>query len=244
MPFLMAHTRPNIPFLFPDFESKMDVMSWNAIMLDIDHTENACHLREVQYFKCREDKQHEFLVIEIEHDKTKLVARVLVDRAPENPSGNEPSSKRPSQMVSSLIPAHDMIRIQGSRSSSLTRDFIPCDRLATLSFGQRPTLLHLTAVLGVVHQHAPYYDLYNHQCYWFADTIWGILSSTCYQPILKPETKWTKRGKYSLAPVGKDSLGEIEQEYQDALAKAVSEVQSRLDKVDVRDKQVCHAPYR
>jgi hypothetical protein len=66
---------------------------------------------------------------------------------------------------------------------------MPCDRLATLSFGQRPTLLHLTAVLGVVHQHAPCYDLYRHQCYWFADTIWGILSSTRYQPILKLEEK-------------------------------------------------------
>jgi hypothetical protein len=105
MPFLMVHTRPDIPFLFPVPESRMDMMTWNEIIVNIDHTKNACHLREVQYFKCRDDKQHDFLIIEIEHDKTKLVARVLVDRAPEDPSSNKPLSERPSQMVSSSIPA-------------------------------------------------------------------------------------------------------------------------------------------
>jgi hypothetical protein len=40
--------------------------------------------------------------------------------------------------------------------------------------------------------------------------------------------EWKMRGTYNLASIGKDSLGEIEQEYQDALVKA---------------QQLFHAPY-
>jgi hypothetical protein len=211
----------------------------------IDQTEHACHLRMVQYFKCRDDKKHEFLIVEIEHDKTKSLTHVLVDRAPKNPSGNETPSKRTAQMVSSSIPAEDSIRIQGSQSQSpLAHEFTPYELLATLKFGQRPPLLHFTTLLDVVHTHAPSYDLYHHQCYWFAHTIWQMLSSNEYQPTLTMEANWKARGTYKDVSVGSDSLLEIQREYQDALAKLRSEMRDKKAKADERDKQVCHEPYR
>jgi hypothetical protein len=58
-------------------------------------------------------------------------------------------------------------------------------------------------------RHAPYYDPYYHQCYWFCNTIWRVLSNPKYQPSVEEKESWKYRGKYHKLCLGKDSLEEV-----------------------------------
>jgi hypothetical protein len=130
---------PPIPFLFPESFTQMDAEPWAKIMADVDQD---CHVERVEYFKGRDNKEHEFLVVEILHDNTGSVARVLVDRAPEESSNKQGViSSRPSQLSSSSVRAHDQVRVEGSKDSkakfnkTITDGFEPFDLLTTLTYG-------------------------------------------------------------------------------------------------------------
>jgi hypothetical protein len=75
----MAQPRPAIPFLFPELFTQMDADPWARLMKDVDHDTEPCYIDHVRYYKRTNGKKHEFVVIDIVHQRTHMVATVLLD---------------------------------------------------------------------------------------------------------------------------------------------------------------------
>jgi hypothetical protein len=239
----MAQRKPDIPFLFPDGLTRMDVLPWAQAMTILDHHEDPCYVEKIEYCKCQNGKQHEFLLVAISHGTTGRITEIVVDRSPKPPptTGNQ-SSSRTAQMSSSSIPANDQVVIKGSTDQSqLTSPFIPFDTIATLTFGVRPALLDFATALVVIHQHASTYNPVDHQCYWFANTIWGVFSKAKYGPQIREGDRWDRRGMYSSISIGKDSQIAIEDNLQNALLRVQQEANIRRGLTLARENAVCVA---
>jgi len=122
---------------------------------------------------------------------------------------SEDSLPRPSAMSSNQYLAADTItRINGLPSDSQV--------LRTITFrgdrSSRPNLWDVMILVNVVHQESTTYKLLERQCYWFADTIFGLLEkwATIHEdgsvsPTEKRRVKWFRglasTGKLGVVPV-------------------------------------------
>ena len=126
---------------------------------------------------------------------------------------SEDSLPRPSVMSSNQYLAADTItRISGHPPHS--------DVLRTIMFkddrAKRPSLWDVMILANVVHHDSDTYTLLGRQCYWFADTIFGLLeqwASTHKNGIVRPEEK-RKRWR-RLASTGR--LGVVPVHHRDAV---------------------------
>jgi hypothetical protein len=116
--------------------------------------------------------------------------------------------------------------------------FKPYKVMATLSFENPPSLLKFAVLLIVVHQHAPFYDIMQYQCYWYCDTIWRVLEHPKYDPRVVPSGSWDTGGKHRPLLVGTNSLEAIEQEFSQAMAAAQVNLQEKREQEAACDRKV------
>ena len=232
----------HLDFLFPHSHSSLQAESWAKTVKAIDHDKDMCFVNSISYCKRQERKKHEFLVAEILHQRTGLKNQVIVDRSPQPSSdGDRDSAARASSKISSQVAAHDQIRISGCEElRAITHDFQPFIILATRTFTSPPSLLEFAVLVVVVHEHAPVYDVIQHQCYWYSDTVWRALGNDRYGPQTKESKDWINRGKYGAISVGRDSLSGIEQEFVEALNAAQREALSRKEEAEAQKQKVCN----
>ncbi|KAA1468937.1 hypothetical protein DENSPDRAFT_834437 [Dentipellis sp. KUC8613] len=149
-------------------------------------------LHRVVHMKAQTDMEHEFLLIHAVSPSGNTVV-LGVDR---NASGDEPtpaSSRSPSRLDVNLKPgcpnphpdkqsAFDWVEVSSNGTTEhITSKHGPSIVLSTLTFPDdanvalSPTLTHLSVLLQVVRREFPDYALLEHQCYWFARTIFLAL---------------------------------------------------------------------
>lgn len=249
--FFMSYANvSHLPFLFPDHFQSLQAETWSNLMKALeDDDRDACCVRRVEYCKCSNGKKHEFLAVHIYHCHSDRTAILIVDRTPDCTSevdkleGQSPSSGHGAhgfRKSSSRAPAHDQVMVHGTQDSKSAgmRIFQPYKLLATLSFQSPPSLLEFAVLLIVVHQHAPYYDVLQHQCYWYCDTIWRALEDSKYGPRVVQTDSYDTRGKYVLLSVGSDSLGSIKLEFTEAMVNANADLQNKREQAEARDIRV------
>ena len=127
-PFMSEPPPPQLPYLFfhsPDARHTENVVDWNSHMsqyFDDDDDTNCyakCFLRQIEYCKCSQGVEHEFLVFYFGHwtSRSSAVGVVCADRTVSIHSDNSSSSEQPSGLVSPSSTdniAHDTITIIGS----------------------------------------------------------------------------------------------------------------------------------
>jgi hypothetical protein len=132
------------------------------------------------YCKRQDGEKHEFLVTEIIHQPTGLTNTVIVHRRAPQASSDDDSVTHTSHKISSKV-AHNLVRIGGIKElHDITRDFRPFKILSTRTFTSPPSLLEFAILIVVVHEHAPRYDIIQHQSCWYSDTIWQVLGNNKY----------------------------------------------------------------
>ena len=186
---------PQLPHLFfhsPDTRRTENVVDWNSHMsqyLDDDDDTNyytKCFLRHIEYCKCSQGVEHEFLVFYFGHwtSRSSAVGVVCADRTVSIHSDDSSSSGQPSGLVSPSSTdniAHDIVTIFGSPHDAtryLTKTYGSFKILCRLKFtpSSPPSALQVSVVLSLVNDHSRNYQyIYERQCYWFADTVWKSL---------------------------------------------------------------------
>ena len=146
--------------------------------------------------KCNSRNEHEFVVYEFtNNEKHKLEFRVA--------RGREDNMRvSPFSSESSLyLAVHTITRINGDPPLSKV--------LRTITFkGDRathPSLWDVMILANVVHHDSDTFTLLGRQCYWFADTIFGLLekwASIHKNGIMRPEEKKWRRGLASTGRLG------------------------------------------
>lgn len=246
--FMAQPARPTIPFLFPIITTTMDTVPWATSLLELDHATDACYIDQIEYGKCKGEKHHEFLLIHIVHLGTGARAKVRIDRAAkrtESEISSSNGSRHSSEICSSTALAYDKAVIVGDGRGAvdITRKMEPFDLLSKVTYPTRqPTLTDLSTLLIVVHEHAPNYDVVDHQCYWFAHTVWQVLCGPAYGAVEVPGARWERRGKYGPFRVGKDSLEVIKTEHQTLLQREEMRVRARAEAAKARDDAVSVVP--
>ncbi|KAG1718936.1 uncharacterized protein EDB91DRAFT_1018458, partial [Suillus paluster] len=141
-----------------------------------------CPLSRIEYYKCADDVEHEFLVFYFKHwTHPNSEAVVSVDRTVHQRDGcSKQSSEIISPSSSENNAAFDSVSLLGSphdAASPLLTRYGQYKKLCTLLFSSpsAPSALEVSIVLSLVNQQAPAYHLYEKQCYWFSDTVWRSL---------------------------------------------------------------------
>ncbi|KAG2064124.1 hypothetical protein BDR04DRAFT_1110556, partial [Suillus decipiens] len=191
------------PGVFVPNEAQFSVTDWRTVISN-NELSKQCQLEKVIYCKCIEGKEHEFLLFHFRHPTQENAEAVLVsDRIPEdrdtnnNTDNNNNNNNRNSgssssrRMQSSCIvspsvgvtPACDSVFTTPNSiarvPTHLTKIYGKFNQLTELQFtSARPSAEQLSMLLCVMHRHSPAYDLYEHQCYWYAHTIWKVLKKT------------------------------------------------------------------
>jgi hypothetical protein len=163
------------------------VVQWNTHMsqyldADGDNTYARCFLHHIEYHKCSDRVGHELLVFHFTHWDTSFsaVGVVCVDRTinQENTSARQSGLICPS--LSDDTVAHDTASIVGSPHDAeayIKEKYGASNVLCTMQFpsSSRPSTLQVSTILALVNEHSIFYTLYQHQCYWYADTVWRSL---------------------------------------------------------------------
>jgi hypothetical protein len=178
--FMEHPPRPDIPHLFPSGEYTVPVTTWAASIRHLDGVEG-CLLSAVLHYKCEKDKQHEFLVVFIRHPSDAITV-LCTDRSPKPVERSSPSSGEKLDGVSLLssarLPANDRVMVsRDGTEKTITERFKPFKLLRSLRFQDQagPTVSQFAVLLDVVNAHAPEYELYKSQCYWFAGVTYDTL---------------------------------------------------------------------
>ncbi|KAG2146813.1 hypothetical protein DEU56DRAFT_978664 [Suillus clintonianus] len=185
-PFMPEEAPPELPLLFfnrTDAPTSTAVTNWYSGMVNIDNPDNrylTCLLSRIDYCKCKDDPGHEFLVFYFRHwiSGSLAEAAVCIDRTVVLDNGSSQSleiiSPSPSSKANAAIdhahllgPPDDAVRHLHSQHGRYRT-------LCTLTFSSpsAPSALHVAAILSLVHHQAPSYQLYERQCYWYADSVW------------------------------------------------------------------------
>ncbi|KAG2046285.1 hypothetical protein BDR06DRAFT_201615 [Suillus hirtellus] len=184
-PFMPEEVLPELPHLLfhsgPRPGGSVPVTNWYSWMVD-DRPDNRyfmCSLSRIDYCKCTDGAKHEFLLFYFRHFISSAEAVVCADRTVERGNGSRQSSEIVSPS-SKETAASDHALLLGSPEDAVRhlRDKPGRYRkLCTLTFSpsSAPSALHVAAVLCLVHQQAPAYNLYEQQCYWYADSVWMSL---------------------------------------------------------------------
>ncbi|KAG2093731.1 uncharacterized protein F5147DRAFT_720590, partial [Suillus discolor] len=182
----MSKSPTDVPGLFSSGESRIDVAAWQTLIMS-NRLSLQCGLKRVVYCKCNHNKQHEFLLLHFHHwdYSESAVAAVVIERIPKQDPRNNSSSRliHTSNLISpsaSETAAEDIVHTsrQGSSFPQYLADtYAPFTKLCTLDFSPLacPSAAQVSILLSVVNQHAPYYDLYENQCYWSSFTVWETL---------------------------------------------------------------------
>jgi hypothetical protein len=213
----MAQTpRPDFPYISPDRDYTHPPHLWLLGLKSMDGETEKCYIRKIIYFKHTKPSFHEFLLAEIIHPFSLQVSLAVIERAPKK-TDDYAKKRAVSPSISGSVGANDTVRIFGDPDISKLSSH---NKLAEMTFEHDELpLLNFAILLTVISKHAPNYDVWEYQCYWFADTIYQSV-----QTLFKPSKEHVEpalskhRGKFLLGlPLRKDSVGAIIGEYEAAM---------------------------
>lgn len=172
--------------LFPDEYYSAPFNVWTTSIQSTSEG-SRCYLDRVEHWKCKTDMEHEYLLVYI-RDQSGYTGVMAMDR---NASEDEQFSSltlSPSLDGSlaanghsnskSTTPAFDRVEIShdGSIDCIVERRGMSV-LLTTLIFPKvAPTIHQLSVLLQIVHEECPHYAPLQHQCYWFARSIFVTLA--------------------------------------------------------------------
>ncbi|KAG1886877.1 uncharacterized protein F5891DRAFT_1224779 [Suillus fuscotomentosus] len=186
-PFMPEAAPPELPHLLfhsgPRPGGSVPVTNWYLWMLH-DRPDNRylmCLLTHIDYCKCIDGAEHEFLLLYFRHLTSSAEAVVCADRTVERGNGSTSEIISPSPS-SKQTAASDHALLLGSPNDAIRhlRDKPGrYKKLCTLTFSpsSAPSVLHVAAILCLVHRQAPAYNLYEKQCFWYADSVWMSLKN-------------------------------------------------------------------
>jgi len=239
--FMSQPPPTDVEGLFIPGEFLIDTSGWNRIL---GGSASSCKLERIVFCKTQKDKRHEFLVLYFSHHThTSAHAAVIVDRAAKDPSQSSAivSPRLPSQMAT---PASDRVHVvaQGvSIDAYLSSTYGAYHKLCILEYPrsdldssthQPPSAIQLSTLLLVVTKHQPDYNLYEHNCYWFADMVFEA-SKDLFLGLQEQCHKHDERGRcrLGLPMLATHSLPSICEEYRK------ESLQIRRVERDVVDRQ-------
>ncbi|KAF8557870.1 hypothetical protein OG21DRAFT_134867 [Imleria badia] len=174
-----------IPGLFTGSEYRVETRAWHDILRE---NASSCKLMRLEFCKTRGEKLHEFLILYFSHP-THTVARavVVVDRAVKDRSQSSVLVS-PCAPYQKAVEALDRVHVlgQGDKLDAyLSKTYEQYDKLCILTYTlpdseptpQPPSAIHLSTLLLVVTNHQPNYNLYEYNCYWYANTIFEACKS-------------------------------------------------------------------
>jgi len=195
----MPLERPNIIFVFEDAAGGncYGIQSW-ARRINLSEAQK-CWVMAIDHRKAIGSKEHEFLFITLwypPHFNTHMIAERCVIL------GSASSSVLAMPSSSPLTPASDTIRFSdGPYSDSYS--------LGCWTFTDRyPSVVDLCAVMYAVSKEAPYYVAYDKQCFWFAGTVYGVLTKEYYGTEVAGRSK--KQATYMSLPMPTDTVDDVE----------------------------------
>jgi hypothetical protein len=182
------------PFHPTEFQS--DVEYWARTTLRNEFAE-AYSVVSIVHYKCTKKKEHEFLLVHLQHPSFDTVCLCL-DRSPK-PS--EPKFRKVpcftikqdalSMASSSRFRSHDRVIVSvGGTDQSITQHFEPCKPLRVLKFSDdapKPSLAQISALLCVITQED--YQLYARACYWFSGAMWEVLRNLFPHAVVTSEAR-------------------------------------------------------
>jgi len=231
-PFMASPPMPHIPELFISTSASryrwLEVENWACSMQSRDDAAQ-CFVERVVHCKCEAGKQHEFLRLEISSPTGSPGAVAFVDRRVDVSQGVKQRaavlSPSPSQTVSNseTILATDVVWFAAKdcdSETSLRNEFGKYLELRTLTFPQhdnRPSAQYLGTLLQTISTHARHYELYAHQCYWFAHTVFESLQTLHPMSSLSNGHDHKKRSQYRGSDFPKaDSVDKVCNEFREA----------------------------
>lgn len=170
---------PGLFILHSGYE--VDTRGWRDMLRD--HA-GSCKLQRIEFCKTRSDKLHEFLVLYFSHHThPSTSAVVIVDRAAQE-SSQTSAIVSPSLPFKKTTPALDKVHVMGqnvSLDAYLSHTYGKYNTLCVLEYPspsdldsstpQPPSAIQLSILLLAVTEHKSDYNLYEHNCYWFADMV-------------------------------------------------------------------------
>ena len=220
---IMAQPHPlDLPYIFPDRDHTHSPDLWLLGLKSMDGRAEKGYIHKISYFKDRKPSFHEFILVEIMHPCSVQSSLAITERTPKE-SDHYTSKQALSPSISGRVPAHDTVRLPAG--PHISKRSSP-NKLAELTFEpDKLPLLKLAILLTVVSQYAPNYDVWDYQCYWYADTIYQSIK-TLFEPAnehIEPALSKHRR-KYLLGlPLPKGSVGPILEEYNMAMEKYETE---------------------
>jgi hypothetical protein len=225
-PFMTSPV-PQIPELFISPSAPTygwyEVKSWARTMQSCNDAAQ-CFVERVVHCKCEDDKRHEFLRFEISSPTGSHTAIVFADRRVEVSQGIRQMatvlSPSPSPSASENLLATDVVWVatKGCPSeTSLNNQFCSHLELRTLTFPHRtsrPSAQYLGALLQTTSVCEIYYDIYAHQCYWFAHTVFESLRTLHPSSLLSNGRDHKKSSQYRGSNIPKaDSVDTVCSEF-------------------------------
>ncbi|KAG2361204.1 hypothetical protein BDR07DRAFT_1461595 [Suillus spraguei] len=204
-----------------------------------------CLLFCVDHYKCLQNPEHEFLVLQFSHWKTgsSATAALCVDRTIDIPTHSHASGLlTPS---SSEYPARDMVYLIGRATSlnidsHLTARFKSYRRISSLSFNlDRPSVLQVADLLLLVNQQDLNYDILRTQCYWWSGTVCKSLERLFRgeEEVFDPDNRG-HFGPITLIQPSEDDISNICAKFWPAHKILEQGRSQRQPEIDERDRQI------
>ncbi|KAF8552574.1 hypothetical protein OG21DRAFT_1511299 [Imleria badia] len=236
----MSQRPTYIPGLFGS-EYRVPTRAWHEILRD---DASSCYLMRLEFYKTKGETLHEFLVLHFSHP-THTVARAVavVDRAVKDRSQSSVifSPSAPSQNTTEAI---DRLHVMGqgeNLETYLSRTYGKYDKLCTLRYPSAefdlssptlgpPSAIQVSTLLLVATNHQPNYNLYEYNCYWYADTIFEAckkLFPACQEDCYKHRDRG--RCRLNIPMLAKHNLPDICAEYHNEWNKVVQRRQENQE---------------
>ncbi|KAG1800640.1 uncharacterized protein BJ212DRAFT_1487922 [Suillus subaureus] len=256
--FLARISRPfmefphDVPGLFTSGDSHYDIAEWRTILLS-SHISLQCLLERMVYCKCDSGKEHEFLTLHFRHwspTQPHAITILVLDRTPRtDPTQNTNGSSRQFMQSSAIASpsvsqtaARDSIFTTPNKGSAIQHHLSTIHgrykELCDLEFtgSARPSAIHVSILLSAVSEHAPIYDLYQYQCYWYAHTVWEALKQLF--PDCRETMRHKGRSRYLVFNIEKaDSVEVICEEYHSQWTRMEHEAEQKRQTEEARTQQ-------
>jgi len=200
-----------------------------------------CFVTRIEHLKCENGKEHEFLLITVQHrtGNNRPTTQLVTDRCVRNGCSNWLGDfKRSSQILSngssastssprinsaspspSLPEADADDRVHCGKIERPLEDLAPYKPLRTLEFhGATFPVTSLAILLTIVSLERPEYRADEAQCYWYANTIYMAAFSLFHGAEKVDAVHGESRGKYLHVPIRQsDSVSTVTEKYDQAL---------------------------
>jgi hypothetical protein len=155
----------------------MSMREWSSRMAksveDLENHYQSCPLNRIDYCRCANGVEHEFLIFYFQHWSSSSAEAVVCADHTIHPQQNCGSAQSellsPSSFETNALDHVYLLGLPHNAASFLNDRFLQYNTLCTLWFlDPAPSVLQISVVLSLVYQQALSYHLYGGQCYWFS----------------------------------------------------------------------------